>query len=80
MIYSKSNVKFEFDPDERAAFTQLKNILASEPVLSIYNPHAETEIHCDAYIDGYGVVLQQKLSIDNQFYTVHYFSKKTTPT
>ena len=76
----KHNVKFKFGPDEHAAFIQLKNILASEPVLAIYNPHAETEIHCDASIDGYGAVLQQKSIIDNQFHPVYYFSKKTTPT
>ena len=76
----KHNVKFNFGLDEPAAFAQLKNILASEPALSIYNPHAETEILYNASIDGYDAVLQQKSITDNKFQPVYYFIKKTTYT
>lgn len=74
----KKYAKFEFDNNARYAFNKLKNILTTEPVLSIYDPKCETEVHCDACLDGYGAALMQKSMADNQLHPVYFYSKKTT--
>ena len=76
----KKDVKYQYGEIERNSFNQIKNILSSEPVLAIYNPKSEFEIHCKACIDGYGAVLMQKSFVDNQFYPVYFMSKKTSDT
>lgn len=60
-------------------FEALKKTLASEPVLAIYSPSADTELHCDASSHGYGVVLMQKQA-DGKFHPISYFSKRTSKT
>ena len=47
------------------------------PVLAVYEPKAETEVHTDASKVGLGVVLIQKQE-DNKFHPVSYYSRKTT--
>lgn len=73
----KDNAKFYFERDQRIAFIQLKNLLMENPVLIIYNPGFETELHTDASMHGYGAVLLQRLPDDGQLHPVHYMSKKT---
>ena len=46
------------------------------PVLSMYSPHAETEIHYDASIDEFCAVLIKQSVADNQFYTLYYMSNQ----
>jgi len=41
--------KFEFDENCVQAFDTLKSKLTSYPVLQLYNPHLDTELHIDAY-------------------------------
>lgn len=71
------NVRFVFDSECMSAFNQLREALISAPVLSIYDPTRETELHCDASSLGYGAVLLQKQD-DNKFHPTAYFSKSTT--
>jgi len=40
--------KFEFDENCVQAFDTLKSILTFYPVLQLYNPHLDTELHTDA--------------------------------
>jgi hypothetical protein len=61
----KSNSEFRWNDHALDSFTILKEKLISEPVLTIYSPSAETELHCDASANGFGSVLL-------------YFSKRTT--
>lgn len=75
----KKDAVFNFDERCEEAFLKLKEILTSSPVLRIYNPDMETEVHTDASADGYGAVLLQRCPKDNQLHPVHYMSKKTTP-
>lgn len=75
----KKDAVFDFDDRCEKAFIELKQILCSSPVLRIFNPDLETELHTDASADGYGAVLLQRSPKDNQFHPVHYMSKKTTP-
>lgn len=74
----KKDVVYEFTEDCRAAFTTLKQKLMESPILAIYNPHNETELHCDASACGFGAVLMQKQP-DGKFHPVAYYSKTASP-
>lgn len=74
----KQNRPFIWKQEQQAAFLTLKSILSTNPVLRIYNPKAETEIHTDASQEGFGAVLLQKAEKENAFHPVYYYSKKTT--
>lgn len=75
----KSNVKFCFEENEKEAFIRLKNILCDKPVLRLYRVNAITELHTDASMEGYGMILLQKDNESNLFHPVYYSSGKTTP-
>lgn len=70
----RKDTKFIFDNACMLAFENLEKILTSEPVLGIYNPANETELHKDTSKIGYGAVLLQKQD-DNKFHSIAYFSK-----
>lgn len=74
----RKNVNFKFTENELKAFETLKSSLTNAPVLSIYNPKAETQLHCDASSHGFGSILMQKQE-DGKFHPIFYFSKKTSP-
>ncbi|GBN00585.1 Transposon Ty3-G Gag-Pol polyprotein, partial [Araneus ventricosus] len=76
----KKDSNFSFGLKERESFNELKQILSKEPVLCLYNPKSETEIHTDASIDGFGACLLQKSIADNQLHPVYYMSRKTSDT
>lgn len=57
------------------AFQQLKRELTT-PILSVYNPLANTELHTDASSHGFGAILFQKQP--GHMALVEYFSKTTT--
>lgn len=73
----KKNIEFVFGPKELITFETLKKKLTEAPVLSIYNPKSETELHCDASSHGFGAVLLQR-KLDGQLHPVFYFSKRTS--
>jgi len=47
---------FKFDAKEDKAFKALKTRLSNHPILAIYCPAAKTELHCDASVNGFGVI------------------------
>lgn len=73
----RKNVKFQLGEIELRTFETLKSKLIGAPVLSIYNPNDDTELHCDASKIGFGAVLVQRKS-DKKWHPVFYFSKRTT--
>jgi hypothetical protein len=73
---TKKSVNFRFGEKELEAFELLKNMLASQPVLAIYSPTVDTELHCDASSLGFGAVLLQRQE-DDKFHPISYFSKRT---
>ncbi|KMQ86624.1 blastopia polyprotein [Lasius niger] len=75
----RANVKFHFDVAEKDAFKRLKTILSERPVLNLYRVNAETELHTDASMYGYGAILLQRNSEDRLLHPVYYASGKTTP-
>lgn len=75
----RKDVDFQIGEEELKAFENLKSKLISTPVLSIYSPLAETELHCDASSLGFGAILLQRQA-DNKFHPVMYFSRRTSET
>nr|XP_012225735.1 PREDICTED: uncharacterized protein LOC105674166 [Linepithema humile] len=76
---NKKDASFAFGVAEHEAFETLKRHLASRPVLAIYSPHADTELHCDASASGYGGILLQKQS-EGAWKPISFWSQRTTPT
>jgi len=75
----KANVKFTFGIQEVEAFNRLKLMLTSSPILKLYRPNAETELHTDASRFGFGSILMQLDVNDNKFHPVYFASGKTSP-
>lgn len=73
----RKDTTFHFGEQENRVFEFLKKCLLDSPVLAIYSPHDETELHCDASSLGYGAILLQRKA-DNKFHPIFYFSKRTT--
>jgi len=72
----RKGIPFEFNSECIHAFNNLKKELTSEPVLSLYNPAAETELHTDTCASGIGAMLMQKQR--HGFWTVvAYYSQST---
>lgn len=70
----RKETPFEFDDKCLQSFEKLKQMLTSAPVLSLYDPTRETELHTDASKLGYGAVLLQK-QLDGKFHPIAYFSR-----
>lgn len=64
---------------ESEAFQTLKNRLITRPVLAIYDPAAETQLHTDASKLGVGGVLLQRSRSSDPFRPVAFYSRKTSP-
>lgn len=75
----KKDMKFEFSQKQISSFEKLKKLLTDKPILIIFSPDRETELHTDASKIGFGAILMQKSQVDSQFHPVYFYSKKTTP-
>ncbi|KAG6452887.1 hypothetical protein O3G_MSEX007851 [Manduca sexta] len=64
------------DPQVKA-FKHIKRLLSERPLLALYNPTAETQLHTDASKIGLGGILLQRNS-NGIFQPISYFSRKTT--
>lgn len=62
---TKKDAKFEWSNDCAKAFEELKTKLTEGPVLSIYDPKRETELHTDASSRGYGAILLRSRTMAN---------------
>ncbi|XP_018316620.1 uncharacterized protein [Mycetomoellerius zeteki] len=71
---TRKAVVFNFDSDCAEAFEKMKKELTSRPILSIYNPHAETQLHTDASRNGLGAILFQKQA-SGEMKPIAYFSQ-----
>lgn len=72
----RKNSKFDFNEECKRVFDRLKNDLITHPVLCLYNPEAETELHTDASSHGIAAILVQKQKT-NSWSAVAYFSQAT---
>lgn len=74
----KKNSVWEWGTEQESAFNEIKRILSSKPVLALYDPTAETQIHTDASKHGVGGVLLQRQA-DSNFKPIAYYSRQTSP-
>lgn len=71
----KKDQAFIFEMEQVEAFILLKESLCKEPVLKLFSPSLETQLHTDASLHGFGGVLFQKH--ENQYHPVFYLSFKS---
>lgn len=72
----KLNTEFVLDESCLQAFDSLKKALTSYPVLCLYNPSYETQLHMDASLLALiGILLQKQSS--GQWVPVAYYSQST---
>ena len=74
----KGNQKLYFGPEQERSKKDLKKALTTKPVLRIYGPDAITELYTDASKIGYGAVLLQRNTVDEDIHPVYYTSRKTS--
>lgn len=69
---TKKDVDFKWGEEQ----DQARKCLTSEPILAIFDPDLETEVHTDASSRGYGAVLLQ-IGMDGRKSVVAYYSQVT---
>lgn len=74
----KKDNKFKFEDEQRLAYELLKKKLSEQPVLRIFSPGLNTELHTDASQQAFAAILLQKDPNDQLLHPVYYMSKKTT--
>lgn len=74
---TKKNAVWCFDEPQIKAFNELKSKLTTRPVLALYDPQAELEIHTDASKIGIGAILMQRINLET-FHPIAYYSRQTT--
>ena len=75
---TQKDTPFVWGQEQEKVASTLKRLLASQPVLAIYDPDAETQLHTDASCEGIAAILLQKQK-DGKWKSVLYFSQRTTP-
>ena len=73
----RKNVTWKWGSEQENSVREIKEILSSRPVLSIFDPSLETEVHTDASSIALGAMLIQKCN--NMNHVVAYYSRKTSP-
>lgn len=71
------NKHYEWGEQQNDAFTTIKQLLISRPILAMYNPDAYTEVHTDACLNGVAGVLMQRGEM-SKMQPVSYYSRKTS--
>lgn len=74
---TKKSTPWVWDVEQEEAVLKVKSLLTSRPILSIFDPSLETELHTDASSLGIGSILIQ-INSTGQRTVVAYFSKQTT--
>lgn len=77
-LYSKKTI-FKWTDQETRAFQLLKEKLTERPILALYNPKLDTELHTDASSLGVGGILMQWQENPRVLKPVAYFSRQTSP-
>ncbi|XP_015435727.1 PREDICTED: uncharacterized protein LOC107191251 [Dufourea novaeangliae] len=73
----RQNQPWCWGPSQENARNYILDKLSSKPLLIIFDPKRETELHTDASSIGYGAILFQRM--DGDLRVVAYFSRRTTP-
>lgn len=78
-LLTKKSSDWHWGAEQERAVQILKSVLTSDPVLTIYHPERETQVHTDASKLGLGAVLLQKQP-DGETRVVAYASRQTAAT
>lgn len=70
---------FVWSPDAEAAFTRLKSLFSSAPVLCHPDPAVQFVVEVDASDTGVGAVLSQRSPSDQKLHPCAFFSRRLTP-
>lgn len=73
----RKDAVFKFEALELAAFQTQQEKLSSTPILKIYDPNLDTELHTDASKIGFGAILLQRQT-NGDLHPVSFFSKRST--
>lgn len=72
----RKDVRWNWGPEQQKAFDEIKKVLSTRPVLAVYDPELNTELHTDASALGFGAILfQMHQGVPR---VVAYYSKQTT--
>ncbi|KAG6462530.1 hypothetical protein O3G_MSEX013320 [Manduca sexta] len=74
----KKDVSWQWSKSQQNSFDTLKGVLVERPVLALYNPNAETQVHTDASKFGLGGILLQRTG-SNPWRPISYYSRQTSP-
>lgn len=74
----KKDVPWRWNHEESAAFEKLKQVLVDRPVLAIYDPSSEIQLHTDASKIGVAGILLQR-DCTGTLRPIAYYSRQTTP-
>lgn len=75
----KKDASWCWSHEQENSFKDLKDRLVTRPILAIFDPTAETELHTDASQIGIGGILMQKPAGESSFRPVAFYSRQTTP-
>lgn len=74
----KKETNWQWTDTEETAFLKLKQRLVERPLLALYDPLLDTELHTDASSLGLGGILMQWQNSPRVLKPVAYFSRQTT--
>jgi hypothetical protein len=69
----RKNSSWKWSEEQDAAFEHIKKLLTSRPLLVIYDPNRETQLHTDASSKGIASILLQKF--ENELKPVMYYTR-----
>lgn len=75
---TRANASWVWGEEQAIAFSKIKGILTTRPVLAIFNPNCLTEVHTDASQLGIGGVLLQREDEKLPLKAIAYFSRQTS--
>lgn len=75
----KKDLQWQWTDKEIKSFETLKDLLIKRPLLALYDPDLDTEVHTDASSLGLGGILMQWQASPRVLKPVAYFSRQTTP-
>lgn len=74
---TKKDTVFEWLDQQQQAFDKIKEVLITRPVVVMYDPNRDIELHTDACSHGLSGILLQVM--EDGLHAISYFSRKTSP-
>lgn len=75
-LLTRQKTDWQWGPGQQKAFEILRDILTNRPILALFDPGLDTEVHCDASMVGLAGILFQRHP-DDRLHPVYYYSRQT---